>query len=148
MATVTDEDIETGTTLRLAWNAAGLVPAIAADVRTGRVLMLAWMDAEALERTLATGEVHYYSRSRRRLWRKGETSGAIQRLRELRVDCDQDAVLLLVEQEGDGACHTGAKSCFYRRVVRDADGAVRLAFVAQEAPPAPAGGGKKGGVGR
>lgn len=130
-------DIERVGELRIAWNEAGLVPAIAVDATSGRVLMLAWMNAQALERTLATGEAHYYSRSRQRLWKKGETSGAIQRLRELRVDCDQDTILLIVEQAGVGACHTGARSCFYRRVERGADGAIRLAFVSSENPPAP-----------
>ncbi|RMF16163.1 MAG: phosphoribosyl-AMP cyclohydrolase [Alphaproteobacteria bacterium] len=128
-------DIERNGELCIAWNEAGLVPAIAVDAISGRVLMLAWMNAEALERTLATGQAHYYSRSRQRLWKKGETSGAVQRLRELRVDCDQDTILLIVDQAGEGACHTGARSCFYRRVARGADGAIRLAFVSSENPP-------------
>lgn len=98
----------------------GLVPAVAQDARTGRVLMLAYLNPEALERTRATGEVWYWSRSRRRLWRKGEESGHVQRVREVRVDCDGDALLLLVEQTGP-ACHTGHPSCFFR----DADGLER-----------------------
>ena len=93
----------------------GLVPAIAQQHDTGEVLMLAWMNREAVAETLATGRVCYWSRSRRALWRKGESSGQMQRLVELRVDCDGDAVLLLVEQTGV-ACHTGRRSCFFRAV--------------------------------
>ncbi len=95
------------------FNAAGLVPAIAQQHDTGEVLMLAWMNREALSETLATNRVCYWSRSRGALWRKGETSGQVQRLVELRVDCDADALLLLVRQHGV-ACHTGRRSCFYR----------------------------------
>ena len=102
----------------LRFDAAGLVPAIAQDAEGGDVLMLAWMDRAAIAETLATGRVCYFSRSRDRLWRKGETSGQIQRLVELRLDCDGDAVLLLVTQTGV-ACHTGRRSCFFR-AVRDA----------------------------
>ena len=87
--------------------------AIAQDVLTGRVLMLAWMNDEALEKTLATGEAHFFSRSRNRLWRKGETSGNVLRVREVRIDCDEDAILLLCVPSGP-ACHTGKASCFYR----------------------------------
>jgi phosphoribosyl-AMP cyclohydrolase len=97
----------------LRFDAAGLVCAIAQDAANGEVLMVAWMNAEAVRETLETGRVCYWSRSRRSLWRKGETSGQVQRLVELRIDCDGDAVLLLVEQEGV-ACHTGRRSCFYR----------------------------------
>ena len=97
----------------LRWDGAGLIPAIAQDWLDGAVLMLAWMNAEALRRTLESGEVHYWSRSRRELWHKGATSGHIQRLKELRYDCDADVLLLSVEQTGDVACHTGARSCFY-----------------------------------
>lgn len=96
------------------WDRNGLVPAIAQQHDTGEVLMLAWMNKEALEETLATGRVCYWSRSRRKLWRKGETSGHVQRLVEARLDCDGDTVLLLVDQTGP-ACHTGARSCFFRR---------------------------------
>ncbi len=96
----------------LRFNDAGLVPAVAQDAISGQVLMLAWMNRQALERTLAEGYACYFSRSRRALWRKGETSGHLQRLRELRLDCDGDAVLLLVEQTGP-ACHTNRPSCFY-----------------------------------
>ena len=97
------------------FDAAGLVVAVAQQHDTGEVLMLAWMNREAVAETLATGRVCYYSRSRGRLWRKGERSGQTQRLVELRLDCDGDALLLLVDQEGV-ACHTGRRSCFYRAV--------------------------------
>jgi phosphoribosyl-AMP cyclohydrolase len=96
----------------------GLVAAIAQQHDSGEVLMLAWMNEEAVRATLATGEVHYWSRSRGRLWHKGESSGQVQRLVDLRVDCDGDAVLLLVEQTGV-ACHTGRRSCFFRAVRAD-----------------------------
>ncbi len=101
------------------WNADGLVPAIAQDAASGRVLTLAWMNREALERTAATHEAHYWSRSRGRLWRKGETSGHVQRVREIRLDCDEDAILLVVEQAGGIACHTGRERCFHRRLEGD-----------------------------
>ena len=97
----------------LRFNEQGLIPAIVQDVATGQVLMLAYMNREALERTLATGLVHYWSRSRAQLWQKGETSGHIQHLRDLRYDCDADTLLVIVEQEG-AACHTGEPSCFFR----------------------------------
>ena len=100
----------------VAWSADGLVPAIVQDAATGRVLMFAWMNREALALTQATGEAHYWSRSRRRLWRKGEESGHIQKVQELRIDCDADAVLLRVEQQGGIACHTGRERCFFRRL--------------------------------
>jgi phosphoribosyl-AMP cyclohydrolase len=95
------------------FDAAGLVPAIAQQHDTGEVLMLAWMSREAVEETLRTGRACYWSRSRRALWRKGETSGQVQRLVEMRLDCDGDALLLLVDQTGV-ACHTGRRTCFYR----------------------------------
>jgi phosphoribosyl-AMP cyclohydrolase / phosphoribosyl-ATP pyrophosphohydrolase len=98
----------------LRFNELGLIPAIVQDVATGRVLMLAYMNREALERTLATRLVHYWSRSRAQLWQKGETSGHIQHLRDLRYDCDADTLLVIVEQEG-AACHTGEASCFFQR---------------------------------
>lgn len=100
------------------WNEAGLVPAIAQDASTGRVLMVAWMNREALAETVASGRAVYWSRSRRRLWRKGEESGNVQRVREVRLDCDGDVILLQVEQLGGVACHTGRERCFYR-VLRD-----------------------------
>lgn len=92
----------------------GLVAAIAQDVHSGDVLMLAWMNAESLGMTLAEGRMVYWSRSRQELWRKGDTSGDRQFVREAHYDCDADALLFKVEQEGDGACHTGARTCFYR----------------------------------
>lgn len=102
----------------------GLLPAIAQDAESGRVLMIAWMDSQAWEETLETGRAVYFSRSRGKLWRKGETSGHRQAVREIRVDCDADAILLTVEQIG-AACHEGFASCFFRRV--DAAGKVEVA---------------------
>lgn len=99
----------------ISWNDQGLVPAIAQDWQTGEVLMLAWMNREALALTLSEGRAIYWSRSRQALWRKGEESGHVQQLKELRIDCDADAVLIKVEQLGGIACHTGRRSCFYRR---------------------------------
>ena len=113
------EDLERGTTLAPRFNANGLIAAVAQHAETGEVLMLAWMNAEALRLTLDTGQAHYFSRSRNALWKKGETSGQVQKVVEIRVDCDQDAVLLKVLPQGDGgACHVGFRSCFYR-VVED-----------------------------
>ena len=100
------------------WDADGLVPAIAQDVHTQRVLMVAWMNREALQLTVQEGRGIYWSRSRQRLWRKGEESGNVQQLHELRLDCDADVVILQVEQIGGIACHTGRQSCFYR-VLKD-----------------------------
>jgi len=93
-------------------DSAGLIPAIIQDAASGEVLMVAWMNADALRRTLETGEAHYWSRSRKKLWRKGEESGNVQRVREVRTDCDKDTLLLRVEQVGGAACHTGYRSCF------------------------------------
>jgi len=98
------------------WNGAGLIAAVAQDADSGRVLTVAWMNREALAQTAATREAVYWSRSRRRLWRKGEESGHVQKVRELRLDCDADAVLLQVEQVGGIACHTGRESCFFRKL--------------------------------
>ncbi len=92
----------------------GLIPAIAQDQATGEVLMLAYMNEDAWRKTLETGEAHYWSRSRRELWRKGGTSGHVQKVRALRLDCDSDAIVLLIEQVGGAACHSGRRSCFYR----------------------------------
>lgn len=100
------------------WDADGLVPAIAQDVHTQRILMMAWMNREALQLTVQEGRGIYWSRSRQRLWRKGEESGNVQQLHELRLDCDADVVILQVEQIGGIACHTGRQSCFYR-VLKD-----------------------------
>ena len=102
----------------LPWNADGLLPAIAQQHDTGEVLMLAWMNRDALQETLRTGRVCYWSRSRRALWRKGESSGQVQILREMRFDCDGDTILLRVDQTGP-ACHTGRRDCFYNRVQGD-----------------------------
>ena len=98
------------------WNVDGLVPAIAQDAENGDVLMLAWMSRESLARTLDEGEAVYWSRSRGRLWKKGEQSGHVQRVTEIRLDCDADTVLLRVDQRGGIACHTGRKCCFYRKL--------------------------------
>ena len=98
------------------WAPDGLVAAIAQDAVSGRVLTLAWMNREALAATVETGEAHYWSRSRRRLWRKGESSGFVQTVREVRLDCDDDAILLKVEQTGGIACHTGREHCFFQRL--------------------------------
>jgi phosphoribosyl-AMP cyclohydrolase len=114
-------DIEEGTAFAPKFDADGLIPCVVTDAGSGEVLMVAHMNAEALGRTLGSGEAWFYSRSRGRLWKKGETSGHVQKLVEMRVDCDQDVLLLKVEQAGAGACHTGRWSCFYRAVVR-ADG--------------------------
>lgn len=111
-------DRETGATLDPKFDAAGLVTAVVTDRVTGEVLMVAHMNAEALAATSRTGEATFFSRSRGRLWRKGETSGNVLRVAEMRIDCDQDAVWLLVDPAGP-ACHTGARSCFYRRVAAD-----------------------------
>lgn len=106
----------------------GLITAVATDAKSGDVLMVAHMNADALRMTIESGEAWYYSRSRKALWRKGESSGHIQRVAELRVDCDQDALWLKVEQEGPGACHTGRRSCFYRAVPLGKNEAVTLEF--------------------
>ncbi|MDI9244327.1 phosphoribosyl-AMP cyclohydrolase [Marinobacter sp. CHS3-4] len=98
------------------WDADGLVPAIAQDADTGDVLMMAWMNAESLRLTVEEGHAIYWSRSRRKLWRKGETSGHQQVIREIRLDCDEDVILLKVEQKGGMACHTGRRSCWYRKL--------------------------------
>ena len=121
-------EIEEGLALAPKFDADGLVTAVATDAATGEVLMVAHMNEEALAKTIASGEAHYFSRSRKKLWRKGEESGHTQRVVELRVDCDQDAVWLRVEQTGPGACHTGRRSCFYRAVPLGQEGDVRLEF--------------------
>jgi phosphoribosyl-AMP cyclohydrolase len=98
------------------WNGDGLIAAVAQDANSGRVLTVAWMNREALEKTAATREAVYWSRSRRKLWHKGEESGHVQKVRELRLDCDSDAIVLQIEQVGGIACHTGRESCFYRKL--------------------------------
>ncbi len=101
---------------KITWTEDGLVPVIAQDAATGSVLMFAWMNRDALKRTAESGEAVYWSRSRKKLWHKGEESGHVQKVREIRVDCDQDVVLLKVEQVGGIACHTGRAHCFYLRL--------------------------------
>ncbi len=123
-------EIEEGLKLQPKFDASGLVTCVAADAATSEVLMVAHMNEEALRRTIASGEAWYFSRSRGALWRKGETSGHVQRVVEMRVDCDQDAILLRVEQTG-AACHTGRRSCFYRKV-ETTEGRSRLSFVNAE----------------
>jgi phosphoribosyl-AMP cyclohydrolase len=118
-------DLEEGLALTPKFDANGLVTCVTTDAGTGEVLMVAHMNAEALARTIATGEAWYFSRSRGTLWKKGETSGHAQRVLEMRVDCDQDAILIKVEQSG-GACHTGRRSCFYRAVQLGKPGPVAL----------------------
>lgn len=107
----------------VAWNADGLAPAIAQDAASGEVLTLAWMNRESLRLTLETGEAVYWSRSRKGLWKKGETSGHVQRVREIRIDCDADAIVLKVESVGGVACHTGRRRCFFRRLEGEGAGA-------------------------
>lgn len=121
-------ELEEGAVFSPRFDRDGLIAAIATDAQTGDILMMAWMNAEALRLTLETGVAHYWSRSRRKLWRKGDTSGQQQRVVEIRTDCDQDAVQIKVEVGGDGgACHTGRRSCFYRLVTSTPAGA-RLRF--------------------
>lgn len=124
-APLTHAEREEGTAFAPRFDATGLVTVVTVESGTNAVLMLAHMNAEALSLTLETGIAHYWSRSRGKIWRKGETSGELQRVVELRTDCDQDAMVLVVEQTGRGAaCHTGRKSCFYRRAVVDGNGVV------------------------
>ena len=125
----TEEIIEQGLALAPKFDADGLIPAMALDWRTNEPLMLAYMNEESLKQTLALGQAVYYSRSRKQLWHKGATSGEYQLVKEIRVDCDQDALVLKVEQLGGGCCHTKAPTCFYRRLATEklaADGAVPL----------------------
>ena len=119
----------------VAWNADGLVAAIAQEAGSGDVLMLAWMDREALAATLERGEAVYWSRSRRALWHKGDTSGHFQRVRDIRLDCDGDTILLTVEQVGGIACHTGRHSCLFRRLDGEGD-AARWVETEPAVPPA------------
>ena len=115
--TIDNRELESGSVLAPRFDANGLIAAVTTHVTTGEVLMLAWMNAEALEATLATGEAHYFSRSRNELWHKGATSGQVQIVDEIRIDCDQDAVWMKVRPQGNGgACHTGTVSCFYRAI--------------------------------
>jgi phosphoribosyl-AMP cyclohydrolase len=119
---------EESLTLEPRYDADGLITCVATDAASGDVLMVAHMNADALARTISSGDAWYYSRSRQALWRKGESSGHVQRVVELRVDCDQDAVWIKVRQEGAGACHTGRRSCFYRVAPLGQQGEVKLAF--------------------
>ncbi len=121
-------DIEEGLAFAPKFDADGLVTCVATDAASGDVLMVAHMNKDALAKTVETGEAWYYSRSRKALWKKGESSGHVQRVVEMRVDCDQDAVWIRVEQHGAGACHTGRRSCFYRAVPLGRSGAVTLEF--------------------
>ena len=121
-------DIEEGLSFTPKFDADGLVTCVATDAKSGDVLMVAHMNAGAIAKTIETGEAWYFSRSRRALWKKGESSGHVQRVIEMRVDCDQDAVWIKVEQAGPGACHTGRRSCFYRVVPLRQTGAVTLEF--------------------
>jgi phosphoribosyl-AMP cyclohydrolase len=111
MAMMSDQWLE-----EIQWTQEGLVPAIAQDAASGRVVMFAWMNRESLRKTRETGEAHYWSRSRGKLWHKGEESGHVQKVSSIRIDCDADVVLLAIEQAGGIACHTGRESCFYREL--------------------------------
>lgn len=128
--------LENGLSFTPRFDANGLMAAIVTDAASGEVLMLAFMNHDALARTLETGEAHFWSRSRRALWRKGDTSGNVLRVVEMRTDCDQDCVLMRVQIGGDkAACHTGRRSCFYRRVEMNEPGAAtaaRLSFIADD----------------
>jgi phosphoribosyl-AMP cyclohydrolase len=121
-------DIEEGLAFKPRFDADGLITAVVTDAKSGDLLMVAHMNEEALRKTIAEGQAWYYSRSRKALWKKGETSGHVQRVVELRVDCDQDALWLKVDQQGEGACHTGRRSCFYRAVPLGKGGAMTLEF--------------------
>ncbi|MEX2455269.1 MAG: phosphoribosyl-AMP cyclohydrolase [Rhodospirillaceae bacterium] len=121
-------ELEEGTGFAPRFDANGLIPVVTAHAETGEVLMFAWMNADAVRRTLATGEAWYWSRSRSELWHKGATSGQIQKIVETRVDCDQDVILLRVLPQKEGACHVGYRSCFYRSVTLTESGEARLTF--------------------
>ncbi len=124
----TKAELEEGDVLTPRFDRDGLVVCVTVDAKDNSILMLAYMNAQALKLTLETGVAHYWSRSRQSLWRKGDTSGQVQKVVEIRVDCDQDALLMAVEPGGDGgACHTGRRSCFYRKIVAG-DGDARLVF--------------------
>ena len=126
-------DVETGTVLQPKFDKDGLIPAVVTDTHSGEVLMVGYMNDEALKRTIETGEAWYWSRSRREYWKKGATSGQIQKVEEIRIDCDQDAVVLKVHVQGNGAtCHVGHRSCFFRRIVKTGEDAV---LAPPEEPP-------------
>lgn len=120
---MSDLDIRLDWLAALKWDEQGMIPAIAQDAQSGRVLMFAWMNRESLQETITTGNAVYWSRSRQRLWRKGEESGHFQRVRSVRTDCDGDVLLLAIDQEGGIACHTGRESCFFHQL----DGAAWVA---------------------
>ncbi len=123
------QEIEEGQTFAPKFDAGGLIACVVTDIETGALLMVAHMNAQALERTISTGEAWFYSRSREKLWKKGETSGHVMRVAEIRVDCDQDVLWLKADGAGAGACHTGRRSCFYRAVVRNGpDAPLTLVF--------------------
>jgi phosphoribosyl-AMP cyclohydrolase len=122
------EQVEEGTELAPRFDADGLIPAVTTDFQSGELLMHGYMNAEALERTIRTGEAHYFSRSRQALWHKGATSGLVQRVRELMIDDDQDCIWLRVDVAGGASCHVGYRSCFYRRIPVGDAAAVRLEF--------------------
>src|SRR5436190_22630497 len=125
-------DLEEGSALTPKFDAEGLTVCVATDAHSGDVLMVAHMNAAALAKTIATGEAWYFSRSRQALWRKGESSGHVQQVVEMRVDCDQDAIWIRVRQHGPGACHTGRRSCFYRSIPLGKGGGVMLEFRERE----------------
>lgn len=128
-------EMEEGARFRPRFSADGLITAVVTDADYGTVLMVAHMNSEALSLSLETGIAHYWSRSRGQLWKKGESSGNLQHIVEMRTDCDQDVLVVAVRTDGHGAaCHTGRKSCFYRRVVRNEDGALALEFDASDTP--------------
>jgi phosphoribosyl-AMP cyclohydrolase len=128
--TLTKQELESGSEFAPRFNRDGLIAAIVADAGNGDVLMFAYMNEEALRLTIETGEAHFWSRSRNRLWRKGETSGNVLAVREIRIDCDQDCILLIADIGGDAAtCHTGSRSCFYRRVEIGKEQTAGLAFI-------------------
>lgn len=132
-ARTTPKDIEAGSVFQPKFDGDGLIPAIVTDARSGAVLMFAFMNAEALQRTIESRVAHFWSRSRNKLWKKGEESGNLLTVAEIRTDCDQDVIWIAASVEGDGvACHTGARSCFYRilQPAADAPGGVRLVNVA------------------
>jgi phosphoribosyl-AMP cyclohydrolase len=128
MSATTQEQLEEGEVLSPKFDRDGLITCVTTDADSGDVLMVAHMNAAALQKTIATGEAWYFSRSRGSLWRKGEKSGHVQRVLAMRIDCDQDAVWIKVEQKGAGACHTGRRSCFYRTVPLGSSGPPHLEF--------------------
>lgn len=125
-------ELEEGLSFTPRFDEHGLIPCIATCAKTGEVLMFAFMNAQSLALTIETGEAHYWSRSRKSLWRKGETSGFVQRVVEMRTDCDQDCLWIMVETDGAAACHTGRKSCFYRKITKSPDGQPVMTFTDAE----------------